>query len=148
MILGFTGTQQGMTEQQQKVFRRLVSFLDATEFHHGDCIGADDQAATIIHELRPLLPIHSHPCTITNKRAFNPHATVIYPVKPPFDRNKIIVDKSSHMVATPKEMQEQKNGGTWHAARYSKSQKIPLLIIYPGGELEIHETPKKFTLPL
>lgn len=148
MILGFTGTQQGMTDLQKKVLYRFVSFLDLDEFHHGDCIGADDQAASIVYELRPLVPIHSHPCIITNKRAFNPHASVTYPPKPPFDRNKIIVEASSHMVAAPKEMQRQNKGGTWHTVKYSIAHKTPLLIIYPDGQIEIHETPKKFTLPV
>ena len=47
MKVGFTGSRFGMTDAQQQEFLILMGKLGAVEFHHGDCIGADDQAATL-----------------------------------------------------------------------------------------------------
>lgn len=44
MILGFTGTRQGMTDYQQAQVRRFLVAYQCTILHHGDCIGADAQA--------------------------------------------------------------------------------------------------------
>ena len=41
MIIGFTGSRKGMTGEQAAVVMRLL--LSATEGHHGDCVGADEQ---------------------------------------------------------------------------------------------------------
>ena len=44
MIVGFTGTQRGMTETQRSVVHALLACLPVVTFHHGDCIGADAEA--------------------------------------------------------------------------------------------------------
>ena len=40
MKIGFTGTRDGMSIRQLVVLRTQFA-KHATEFHHGDCIGAD-----------------------------------------------------------------------------------------------------------
>lgn len=40
--IGFTGTQRGMTGVQIRVVMQLLISLAATDVHHGDCIGSDD----------------------------------------------------------------------------------------------------------
>lgn len=41
MRVGFTGTIAGMTESQKAVLRSCLSLVGVTEFHHGDCEGAE-----------------------------------------------------------------------------------------------------------
>ena len=48
MIVGFTGTQSGMTDKQKKELKTLLLAV-ATELHHGDCIGADREAHDIFN---------------------------------------------------------------------------------------------------
>ena len=48
--IGFTGTQEGMSEKQRSSLRQVLAdfFADgARVFRHGDCIGADAQAHAI-----------------------------------------------------------------------------------------------------
>ena len=43
MIIGFTGTQLGMSRQQKVSVMKAMVDLDITELHHGDCLGADSE---------------------------------------------------------------------------------------------------------
>jgi len=53
MKVGFTGTQAGLTPKQKLELRSLLMDYrdDITEFHHGDCIGADADAHEIAAEI-------------------------------------------------------------------------------------------------
>jgi hypothetical protein len=70
MIIGFTGTQKGMTAKQAMSLGLLIIKLKPLEFHHGDCIGADEQAHREVRLHSPKTEIVGHPPLIQNKRAF------------------------------------------------------------------------------
>ena len=57
--VGFTGTKNGMDDLQKinlaALFTTLKNNYSEIEFHHGDCIGADSQAAQIARQF-PLRP--------------------------------------------------------------------------------------------
>jgi uncharacterized protein YyaL (SSP411 family) len=44
MVVGFTGTREGMTDAQQASVLRLLLELDPHGIHHGDSVGADAQS--------------------------------------------------------------------------------------------------------
>ena len=117
--VGFTGTQQGMNNHQRRRFRRLILELNPTEFHHGDCIGADEQAQAIVRELVPQCRLVIHPPSDPSKRAFC-KADEVLPAKPYLKRNLDIVRRCSIMVATPYEVEEQLRSGTWSTVRYAR----------------------------
>jgi hypothetical protein len=129
--LGFTGTQVGMTPAQRLVFATLLRELGVTELHHGDCIGADEQAHTIA--LADNISIIVHPPHNSSKRAFCRGAKDIHPTKPYLERNHDIVDETGALIATPKEKEEQLRSGTWATYRYATKQKKRTIIIYPDG---------------
>lgn len=58
MKIGFTGTRQGMTPAQRLKATHWLAKLSATEFHHGDCMGADAEAHAIALSLKIL---HHYP---------------------------------------------------------------------------------------
>jgi hypothetical protein len=46
--MGFTGSCEGMTDRQKETFRQVLAKYGPTEFHHGDCRGADAEAHAIV----------------------------------------------------------------------------------------------------
>jgi hypothetical protein len=138
MKVGFTGTQEGMTKEQKEVFITLFEGLKAEEFHHGDCIGADEQVHEIVRKLFPEVKIHVHPPDKAIKRANCKGYHRIYAKKSYLVRNYDIVDMTEILIATPKTAEEELRSGTWAAVRYGKKQKLNETIVYiitPNGKV-------------
>jgi hypothetical protein len=132
--IGFTGTQQGMSERQKFFFRKFLGMMLRDKdghnyFHHGDCVGADIEAAAIAHWMG--YKIILHPPIITSKRAYCHFAWEERKPKDYLVRNHNIVDECSLLIACPKEMKEVLRSGTWATIRYAKKQSKSVKIIYP-----------------
>jgi len=146
MIVGFTGTQDGMTPQQKQWFNTYLAFFKCNELHHGDCLGADVDAHESALDIAAKIIIH--PPNYASKRAFCDKKTsegvsiTVLPEKWYIDRNHDIVDASEMMIATPKEHSEQQRSGTWATIRYSKKLKKPLMIISPDGSVKTSHVDK------
>lgn len=130
MILGFTGTREGMTPRQNQDLRWLLLALDFEEFHHGDCVGADAEAHDIVRAIYPQVKIVIHPAEGTDHRAFKKGDVILEPL-PPLERNRDIVKASRRMIATPKEPREVLRSGTWATVRYSRQFSKPVDILVP-----------------
>lgn len=130
--VGFTGTQHGMTPAQAADLRQyFVRHRDEiTEFHHGDCIGADEQAHNIAVEVLGEDKIFIHPPKDTKKQAFceSPH------ILPPLEyltRNLNIVRASDILIAAPKSETEELRSGTWSTVRRAIEMKRPVMMLHP-----------------
>lgn len=128
MKLGFTGTQQGATLNQARALWSLLRAKDPEEFHHGDCIGADELAHYIARSLG--IYVIGHPPTNEKKRAFC-DCDEWREAKPYLDRNHDIVNETHEMVAIPKGPNEELRSGTWATIRYAFKLGTPIAIIYP-----------------
>lgn len=117
MIVGFTGTRDGMSGSQELQLRRRLRELVATEFHHGDCIGADYEAACIAQRLG--ITVIAHPGNIANMRACHP-SHYVFPESPPLVRNRNIVDCCHLLLVAPRTNQEELRSGTWMTWRYAR----------------------------
>ena len=126
MIVGFTGTKQGMTVFQQDTLCRLLAKYRPVEFHHGDCIGADHQAHLIAKKLG--IRIVVHPPDNPKARAYC-DADLTMPEKSYLERNHNIVDCSDLIIAAPKSQREQLRSGTWATVRYTRKQQKDLVIL-------------------
>ena len=138
MIIGFTGTQRGMTPIQKQYVEVMIRRISQNKFfetHHGDCIGADKEFHNIICKVNSKIIIH--PPTYNGKRAFC-HATncEVLTKKEYIQRNHDIVNASDVILATPGEQYEVLRSGTWATIRYSKKRNKKLYIIYPDGKYE------------
>jgi len=139
--VGFSGTRSGMTKEQQEMLTMLLTNLKPEEFHHGDCLGSDAEAADIAATLK--IPIYVHPPNSHKVRAFHagPNA-VIYEEKPYLERNLDIIDAVDTVIATPKEMMGGglsngsgivRGSGTWHVIRHASQKNKHLIVIWPDG---------------
>lgn len=133
MKVGFTGTRHGCTLSQKNALRALLQSLDISEFHHGDCVGADAQAHYIVSEN---VPVHVHPGKVnTRMRAYCATSNVVmhYRPLPPLERNKIIVDMTDMLVACPVGKEEEQRSGTWSTVRYARKQGKKICLVFPDG---------------
>ncbi len=97
MIVGFTGTRQGMTDGQCTFLEHVLKGLQCTEFHHGDCVGADSQAAWLVRSMENI-KIVCHPPNNPKFRAnvpLRPGDTTL-PDRHYIERNHDIVDACEH----------------------------------------------------
>lgn len=148
MNIGFTGTRQGMTDDQLERFSILIHeslgdyAKDGLILYHGMCKGADEQA-------------HNNFCLCLNWAAIGFPSTVpnttmerkiildegtpnawdgfarVYEPQDPLERNKLIVEHCDVLIAAPKLRQEERRSGTWSTIRYARKLKKPVYIIWP-----------------
>lgn len=128
MVIGFTGTSNGMTPNQKQRVSDLLQEFKPSLVRHGDCVGAD----TEFHQIACSLNIKTciHPPDNDSKRAFS-QSNSILPVKPYLDRNKDIVDMSDMLIATPESVKEVIRSGTWSTVRYAKRVGREVIICNP-----------------
>jgi len=138
MKVGFTGTQKGMTDGQKLTFKALIRNLHPIkEFHHGDCIGSDEESHSFFSP-SPITTIHSHPPINESKRSFckRDFKFVEHPPKEYLPRNRDIVDACLVLIATPKGPEHlNKRSGTWYTIRYAKKTGKRVYFIMPDGKL-------------
>jgi hypothetical protein len=132
MKVGFTGTQGGMTDLQEADFRKFLTLWgdQMTEFHHGSCIGSDYKAHLMVRRFLPHVRIIVHPPTIARKVAAC-EGGILLPPRPYLDRNHDIVNATTYLVATPKEVKEVLRSGTWATVRYAQKMGRPVEILLP-----------------
>lgn len=141
MIIGFTGTSSGMTEEQLVAVEDLVSKLiepfdlSWVSAVHGDCVGADEDFDKIVEPkgIRRLI----YPCTYEGMRAFCKDAHFVAEPKRPMQRNRDIVARAHVMIATPPNYVKIKRGsGTWATIGFTRRAKKPLYIVFPNGKIQ------------
>ena len=144
MIIGFSGTRHGMTMPQKMEMANQLIGLKPEKFIHGDCIGADQQAHSIVDGavceiiIRPgRLPAGNN-IKQANCASFPSISRVIL-LDPEdlLDRNLGIVKYSDAMIITPREMTEQNSGGTWMTYRMAINARKPIFLILPDGTTEL-----------
>lgn len=138
--VGFTGTQQGMTDAQRfSVYTILQAYAAMSNgdlrFHHGDCVGADEQAHALARSLGYL--VYLHPPVNESKRAFCEDVFYTFPPLEYLDRNKEIVHETRTLIAAPKERDEQLRSGTWSTVRYAEKHYTDTLLVMPEGDVII-----------
>lgn len=130
--VGFTGTQRGLTTQQARSLGLVLHVLAPRSFHHGDCIGADEEAHNIFRVVCPDQKVVIYPPVQDNKRSFR-KGDEYHAAEPYLVRNRHIVDETSYLIATPGEKEEQLRSGTWSTVRYARKQRRLIFLIHTDG---------------
>lgn len=119
MKIGFTGSREGMSQNQKEQFVLQLERFNITEFHHGDCEGADAQAHDIIREFYPDVKIVIHPPISDYRRAFKQGDEMREP-DDYLPRDERIVNETSHLFGAPLTDEEDKRSGSWYTIRYAR----------------------------
>lgn len=141
MKAGFSGSREGMTKAQWTTLRKLLLELDVREIHHGDCKGADVEAARLAHQLG--CTVVCHPPEVKELRAFTDFNDLILPIKNYFARNRDIVNASEVLIACPKEPNRRQIGGTHYTINYAERKGRRFIVVWPDGSYEDSTTKKE-----
>ena len=114
MKIAFSGSRWGMTERQKQALSLLESWLSGTyggglsfdghtniDFHHGYCIGSDEQAAEIMSS-RQTCRLVAHPAKVDPSLRSTGRADLMKPPKQPCERNRDIVKGAVLLIAAPR----------------------------------------------
>lgn len=149
MQIGFTGTHRGMTDSQKTAIKSLLTKLYAASyvidrehnFRHGQCVGADVQSAAMAKEIGfrviafPGYP-PDNPTNMSNRGGFDGNDEVM-PEGAFLERDHLIVDASTTMIATPAQQHEVLRSGTWATVRYARKKGKIVIIVAPDGEMSV-----------
>jgi hypothetical protein len=130
MKLGITGTREGMNEHQFELLQQYLTlhYCEGAEFHHGDCVGVDAEAATLAKDIGYRIISHPGP-TVDNLRAFVECDESHEPASH-FKRNRTIVETCDCLIVIPLQNSCQPRGGTWYTASYAKKTNKPFVIFW------------------
>ena len=133
--VGITGSRNGMSESQKALLMDIL-MEDFDEYHHGDCIGVDEQFHNLVVEKLKYNIYRDrwiviHPPSNNKCRAYCDNCTMIYEEKPYLERNKDIVDECDLLIAIPDKDCElnRLRSGTWSTIRYAKKKGKDVIII-------------------
>lgn len=130
--IGVTGTRSGMNEYQRKALHKLLlgiaALFEDKEFHHGDCVGVDIEAATIAKDLG--FKIICHPPIKQELVGNFPSDEYREPLSY-FARNRKIVDETSFLFVVPIQTEWTNHGGTWYTHDYAFKLGKAFSIVYP-----------------
>lgn len=135
--LGFTGTNRGMGPSQRTELEALLKKLKEEgfdEFHHGLCIGADEQAAILAKSLGYRVVAHpglARDPTNTQYRSQWAGSDETLEAKPFLERDREMVDITERTVATPLTRNEIVRSGTWTTVRYARTLGRVIDLILP-----------------
>jgi hypothetical protein len=133
MIVGFTGTRDGMTNFQKSQFINLLWEWRVTELHHGMSGKADAEAHDLARRCGPAgIWIVGHPSTL-EKWYVKLDVDWENPREKPLVRNRDIVDESQRLIAAPKG-DEVLRSGTWSTVRYARKLNRECRILAPRWE--------------
>jgi hypothetical protein len=164
MILGFTGTLNGMTNEQCIAATLRIAGLRPGVFIHGGATGADSDAHHIIvHHLLPnglphTIEIYPEDSPVRKRYAYwlRPHHRIaakasgrdliLHRPDKPLARNHTIVQRCDHLLATPATFKEHLRSGTWATIRYARKAGKAITIIRPDGKIELALQRKSATM--
>ena len=136
MVIGFTGTRQGMSDAQKDQLDWVLAMLAPSParptrdirtkrltatvaFHHGGAKGADAEAAALAARYIGPDRIVSHP-----PADHTPKAALL--------RDRDIVKVADVLIAAPRGDKEELRSGTWATVRYAREEGIPVIMLSRG----------------
>lgn len=150
-MIGFTGTRHGMTYHQRQTTAALLKLAMVTHersralgpaaprqrltFHHGMCVGSDEQAHELAVDYGYLAVGHPASDLPPEVRGSFKDVWSVQVALPALDRDAIIADQPI-LIATPHTFNEVRRSGTWSTIRYGWRHAGTLVwIVKPDGHV-------------
>lgn len=141
MTIGFTGSRNGMTDEQKEQVSNTIDMLlkqtlKGSSAIDGRCVGSDADFNDIATE-KGLYTIgiggysakNPDDLSYRNDNVYNVYRTSMTH----FARNREIVNASDVMIATPLSFNFDINGGTNYTIKFAQQVKKPIYVISPEG---------------
>ena len=144
MRVGFSGTRHGMSHAQKRgVISVLAEIGPATQYHAGCCVGADEEFTVIVSVYSHDYAIVGHPSALKQltSKVCADFCNLVFPAKPPLERNRDIVEATDVLVAAPETAEEQLRSGTWATIRYARKLGRPVYLVMPDGSVRKENVP-------
>lgn len=134
--IAVTGTRKGMSDEQFAAVEALLSeYPPGTELHHGCCVGADADFHRIARTLGFYLVGHpGKPLGHTLRAPMR--CDEIRDVMPPLERNSVMIAETHILLATPLQIEEQKDGGTWRTLNEARELGGAWRLILRDGQVQ------------
>lgn len=134
LVVGFTGTREGMTPPQKATVTAFMTKLSTqpSKGVHGDCLGADFDFHRILRSLG--VEAYSRPCTLSHQRAYT-DAVLLASPDSPLVRNQRIVEDCDVLLVCPKTFREELRSGTWATYRRACRARKRVIVFYPDGSV-------------
>lgn len=117
-----------MSQHQKEQFVLKMYELNPTEFHHGDCEGADAEAHDIVREFFPDVKIIVYPPISKYRQAFR-QGDFHHPPESYITRDYKIVDATEYLIGGPLGDTEILRSGTWTTIRYGRKTNKPITVL-------------------
>jgi len=139
MIIGFTGTRQGMSPEQRRAVEALLIRFDPDAVVHGDCVGADAEFDAICELFD--ISRRIRPCNLEDMRAHSERrgAQPVAVAQAPMVRNRNIVREADLLIACPLGPDPVVSGtslrgqGTWATVGFARSVHRDVYVVERNG---------------
>lgn len=131
--LGVVGTYDGLTQEQRNWINYFLLNTLVRVLHHGDEIGACDEAAKLFASTGTY--IIAHPGNALTVKANCNANDLVLPWKESQVRIRHIVNMSEMLLAFPETEIDAVRSTTWTTVRYAKRQSVPFRVITPLGKV-------------
>jgi hypothetical protein len=141
--IGFTGTRNGMTEEQKSTLTFLLWLFHepGNMYIHGDCIGGDEEFHMLVKKMDSKASMMIFPPLDPKFRAWK--YGMVQPEDEYLARNRRIVSVSNTLIGAPKNFTDIARSGTWYTIRHAKKIKSEnktrrldrVIIIFPDGSI-------------
>jgi len=134
--IGTTGSRDGLTEEQRDWIEDFSTYKknQINVLHHGDCIGSDDEVATIFSVRGTYIIAHPGNGMIA-MRANCIVNDLVLPARYYLKRNQDIVKASKLLLGFPRTEREITRSGTWSTIRYARTLQVPIYAVTPSGKV-------------
>lgn len=145
----FTGTRKGMTPEQRATLVKLLNDYRPEVLLNGAARGSDQECLEVLVKMKLPIRVEVFPASIETRdeartilKSYGPPVSW-HPIFSPMHRNKLMVEVSDLVIATPVGDTEESQGGTWGTIRLAAKYRVRTVVIWPSGAVHAGYKPAR-----